>query len=48
MLDDKQIGLLKDILDSAKAIRGYLTGVTRDGFMANGEIQSRHHDGYKL
>ena len=36
---DKQPGLLRDILDSAKAIRQYLTGVTRDQFMANTEKQ---------
>ena len=36
---DKQPGLLQDILDSAKAIRQYMTGVTRDQFMADSEKQ---------
>jgi uncharacterized protein with HEPN domain len=39
MPDEKQFGLLRDVLDSALTIRGYLTGVTRDAFMANGEKQ---------
>ena len=36
---DKQPGLLRDILDSAKAVQKYLTGVTRDQFMADAEKQ---------
>jgi len=36
---DKQPGLLRDILDSAKAIQKYVTGVTRDQFMADTEKQ---------
>src|SRR5438046_1848725 len=39
MLDDKQLGLLRDILDSAKAIVQYTNGVTREAFMANSEKQ---------
>ena len=36
---DKQLGLLRDILDSAKAVQQYITGVTRDQFMADSEKQ---------
>ena len=36
---DKQPGWLRDILDSAKAIRQYLTGVTHDQFMTDTEKQ---------
>ncbi len=39
MSADKQPGLLRDILDSALAIRAYLQGVTRDQFMENEEKQ---------
>ena len=39
MPDEKQLGLLRDILDSASTIHGYLSGVSRDAFMANGEKQ---------
>lgn len=39
MPDEKQLGLLRDILDSAKIIRSYLSGVTREGFIANSEKQ---------
>ena len=39
MPDEKQLGLLRDILDSAGTIHGYLRGVTRAVFMANGEKQ---------
>ncbi|MCX7826004.1 MAG: DUF86 domain-containing protein [Verrucomicrobiae bacterium] len=39
MLDDTQTGLLRDMLDSAKAIRQYLAGVTRDQFFDNLEKQ---------
>ena len=39
MLDDKQLGLLCDIWDSAKAIVQYTNGVTREAFMANSEKQ---------
>src|SRR5437867_12553952 len=36
---DRQPGLLRDILDSAKAIRQYMTGVSHDQFMADTEKQ---------
>ena len=39
MLDETQMGLLRDILDSAKVIRAYLAGLTREQFMANPEKQ---------
>jgi uncharacterized protein with HEPN domain len=39
MLDEQQAALLADILDSARMIQIYLTGVTRDQFMANLEKQ---------
>jgi len=39
MLDKKQAGLLRDILDSALAVREYLKGVTHDAFIANMEKQ---------
>lgn len=39
MTGDKQFGLLKDILDSAKAIRAYLAGFTLESFMADFEKQ---------
>jgi uncharacterized protein with HEPN domain len=39
MLDEKQTGLLRDILDSALTIRVYLDGVTREAFIANFEKQ---------
>jgi uncharacterized protein with HEPN domain len=39
MLDEQQSSLLADILDSARSIRVYLAGVTRDQFMANAEKQ---------
>jgi uncharacterized protein with HEPN domain len=39
MLTEKQLGLLRDILDSAETIRGYLAGVSRDDFMGNLEKQ---------
>ncbi len=39
MRDEKQLGLLRDILDSAITIQGYLRGITRDAFMANIEKQ---------
>jgi len=39
MLDETQTGLLRDILDSAKSIRAYLAGLTREQFMANAEKQ---------
>ncbi|MDD5262361.1 MAG: DUF86 domain-containing protein [Methylacidiphilales bacterium] len=39
MPDEKQNGLLKDIFDSARAIRQYLTGVTWDDFFKNPEKQ---------
>lgn len=39
MPDEKQTGLLRDILDSAQAIRAYLSGVSREEFLANSEKQ---------
>ncbi|MBI5396603.1 MAG: DUF86 domain-containing protein [Verrucomicrobia bacterium] len=39
MLDETQTGLLRDILDSAKAIQAYIAGLTREQFMANPEKQ---------
>ena len=39
MPDERQNGLLRDILDSALSIRAYLAGVDRAGFMANAEKQ---------
>lgn len=39
MCDEKQAGLLRDILDSALTIRSYLNGVSREAFLANLEKQ---------
>ena len=39
MPDDKQDGLLLDMLDSARSIRSYLADVGRESFMANQEKQ---------
>jgi uncharacterized protein with HEPN domain len=39
MLDEKQSGLLRDMLDSACLIRSYLEGVERPAFMADSEKQ---------
>jgi uncharacterized protein with HEPN domain len=39
MLSEKQFGLLRDLLDSAKIIRAYLQGVSREAFMMNVEKQ---------
>ena len=39
MPDEKQTGLLRDILDSALIIRTYLDGVSREAFMASLEKQ---------
>ncbi|MBI5766691.1 MAG: DUF86 domain-containing protein [Verrucomicrobia bacterium] len=39
MPDDLQQALLRDLLDSARAIRRYLDGVSREAFMANAEKQ---------
>jgi len=39
MFDEKQAGLLRDILDSALTIRAYLDGVSREAFMVNLEKQ---------
>ena len=39
MADSRQEALLRDILDSAKAIRHYLAGVSREQFFANTEKQ---------
>ncbi|MDZ4287402.1 MAG: HepT-like ribonuclease domain-containing protein [Prosthecobacter sp.] len=38
-MDEKQTGLLQDILDSARQIRHYLSGVTKEDFGANLEKQ---------
>lgn len=39
MPDDRQSGLLRDMLDSALLIRTYLGSVDRNGFMADSEKQ---------
>ena len=39
MFDEKQSGLLRDILDSALAIRAYLNGVNQSAFLENYEKQ---------
>ena len=39
MPDERQDGLLLDILESARCIQRYLTGVDREGFLANQEKQ---------
>jgi len=39
MPDEKQAGLLRDILDSALTIRAYLDGIDRQAFIANIEKQ---------
>ena len=39
MPDEKQEGLLLDILESARSIQSYLAGVNRASFMANQEKQ---------
>ncbi len=39
MPDERQNGSLRDMLDSAKAIRNYLAGVSRPEFFANPEKQ---------
>ena len=39
MPEDKQDGLLLDILESARSIRNYLADVSRESFMANQEKQ---------
>jgi uncharacterized protein with HEPN domain len=39
MPDDVQQALLRDLLDSARAIQRYLAGVNRDAFLANPEKQ---------
>jgi uncharacterized protein with HEPN domain len=39
MPSEKQLGLLRDILDSAETISRYLKGVTHDDFMGNPEKQ---------
>ena len=39
MLDEQQLSLLRDILDSAESIRAYMAGIDRDSFMANPEKQ---------
>ena len=39
MFDEKQTGLLRDILDSALTIRAYLDAVSREAFIANLEKQ---------
>jgi len=39
MLDNRQAGLLTDVLDSARSIRSYLSGVDHDSFLADAEKQ---------
>lgn len=39
MLDERQAGLLTDVLDSARSIRTYLTGVTYESFLGDAEKQ---------
>jgi uncharacterized protein with HEPN domain len=39
MPDEKQLGLVRDILDSAVAVRSYVSGVSRQQFLANPEKQ---------
>jgi uncharacterized protein with HEPN domain len=39
MLDDKQAGLLRDILESATRIRAYLDGVSAERFFEDSEKQ---------
>ena len=39
MPDERQNGLLRDILDSANAIRRYPAGVSREGFFGDQEKQ---------
>ncbi len=39
MLDDRQSGLLRDMLDSARSIRTYLAGVNHETFLAGAEKQ---------
>ena len=39
MPDERQLGLLRDILDSALAVRSYMAGISREQFLANPEKQ---------
>jgi uncharacterized protein with HEPN domain len=39
MLDERQLGLLRDILDSAQLIRGYVAGLPRARFLVEFEKQ---------
>ncbi|MBC7365792.1 MAG: DUF86 domain-containing protein [Undibacterium sp.] len=39
MLDNRQAGLLTDVLDSARSIRTYLDGVNREAFLNDAEKQ---------
>src|ERR1700684_2761050 len=39
MLDDRQSGLLRDMLDSANLIQGYMADITREAFFADTEKQ---------
>jgi uncharacterized protein with HEPN domain len=39
MLDEKQTGLLRDMVDSGRQIQAYLAGITREAFEANAEKQ---------
>ena len=39
MLDERQAGLLTDVLDSARSIRTYLNGVTYESFLGDAEKQ---------
>jgi uncharacterized protein with HEPN domain len=39
MLDERQAGLLTDVLNSARLIRSYLAGVSRESFFGDAEKQ---------
>lgn len=39
MLDNRQAGLLSDVLDSARSIRTYLDGVSHGAFLSDAEKQ---------
>ena len=39
MPDEKQAGLLRDMLDSSRQIRAYIAGMTEESFVANMEKQ---------
>ena len=39
MLGDRQLGLLRDVLDSARLIRVYLADISQEGFFSDAEKQ---------